>query len=234
MSAERIFRAIADVGDDLVARAEKEEKHRPSAWLRWGALAACCVLVIGLAALALPHMGFGAKSEAAMDTAAPAAQYAVTEEMLVEAPAPDLQSEPSMAEAPADETAAGGPETKEAPQAAQTAAMLPLLARDCAKLELRCGSESVTVTERAEVDAVMDALRALPLAHEDAEVRGEALTLYLYAQDAQAYYAVVELPLLRVASAEEYEAGGEAAQDYCSFDADALYEALLAQYFPES
>ena len=232
MSAERIFRAIADVGDDLVARAEKEAKHQPSAWLRWGALAACCVLVIGLAALALPRMGFGAKSEAAMDTAAPAAQYAVTEEMPVEAPAPDLKSEPSMAEAPAEAPAAE-PETKDAPQAAQTAAMLPLLARDCAKIELRCGGASVTITERAEVDAVMDALRALPLAHEEAEARGETLTLYLYAQDAQAYYAFVELPLLRVASAEEYEAGGEAAQDYCSADANALYEALLAQYFPE-
>ena len=155
MSAERIFRAIADVGDDLVARAEKEAKHQPSAWLRWGALAACCVLVIGLAALALPRMGFGAKSEAAMDMAAPAAQYAVTEEMPAEAPAPDRKSEPSMAEAPADEPPAAEPETKDAPQAAQTAAMLPLLARDCAKLELRCGGASVTVTERAEVDAVM-------------------------------------------------------------------------------
>ena len=233
MSAERIFRAIADVGDDLVARAEKEAKHQPSAWLRWGALAACCVLVIGLAALALPRMGFGAKSEAAMDTAAPAAQYAVTEEMPAEAPAPDLKSEPSMAEAPAEAPAAE-PETQDAPQAAQTAAMLPLLARDCAKLELRCGGASVTITERAEVDAVMDALRALPLAHEEAEARGETLTLYLYAQDAQAYYAFVELPLLRVASAEEYEAGGEAAQDYCSADANALYASLLAQYFPES
>lgn len=234
MSAERIFRAIADVGDDLVARAEKEAKHQPSAWLRWGALAACCVLVIGLAALALPRMGFGAKSEAAMDTAAPAAQYAVTEEMPAEAPAPDRKSEPSMAEAPAEKAAAAEPETQDAPQAAQTAAMLPLLARDCAKIELRFGGASVTITERAEVDAVMDALRALPLAHEEAEARGETLTLYLYAQDAQAYYAFVELPLLRVASAEEYEAGGEAAQDYCSFDADALYEALLARYFPES
>ena len=234
MSAERIFRAIADVGDDLVARAEKEAKHQPSAWLRWGALAACCVLVIGLAALALPRMGFGAKSEAAMDMAAPAAQYAVTEEMPAEAPAPDRKSEPSMAEAPADEPPAAEPETEEAPQAAQTAAMLPLLARDCAKLELRCGGASVTITERAEVDAVMDALRALPLAHEEAEARGETLTLYLYAQDAQAYYAFVELPLLRVASAEEYEAGGEAAQDYCSADANALYASLLAQYFPES
>ena len=233
MSAERIFRAIADVGDDLVARAEKEAKHQPSAWLRWGALAACCVLVIGLAALALPRMGFGAKSEAAMDTAAPAAQYAVTEEMPAEAPAPDRKSEPSMAEAPAEAPAAE-PETQDAPQAAQTAAMLPLLARDCAKLELRCGGASVTITERAEVDAVMDALRALPLAHEEAEARAETLTLYLYAQDAQAYYAFVELPLLRVASAEEYEAGGEAAQDYCSADANALYASLLAQYFPES
>lgn len=227
MSAERIFRAIADVGDDLVARAEKEEKHRPSAWLRWGALAACCVLVIGIAALALPKMGFGAKSEAAMDTAAPEAM-----EMPAEAPAPELKIEPSMAEAPDEETAEAGIETPSAPQAAADA-VLPLLERDCAKLELHCGGESVTITERAEVDAVMDALRALPLADEDADVRGEILTLYLYAQDAQAYYAVVELPKFRVASAEEYEAGGGAAQDYRSADAAALYASLLARYFPE-
>ena len=156
MSAERIFRAIADVGDDLVARAEKEAKHQPSAWLRWGALAACCVLVIGLAALALPRMGFGAKSEAAMDTAAPAAQYAVTAEMPVEAPAPDRKSEPSMAEAPAEAPAAE-PETQDAPQAAQTAAMLPPSMPKSMRLDINSGITISNTTSSAESRTVTSA-----------------------------------------------------------------------------
>ena len=109
---------------------------------------------------------------------------------------------------------------------------LPLLARDCAKIELRYGSGgSVTITDDAGVDAILQALRELPLVHEDTAVRAEILTLYLYEKDAQEYYAVVELPQFRVAGADEYENGGEPAQDYCSFDADALYQALLKLYF---
>ena len=70
MKADRIFRAIGDVGDDLIARADAPVRARPSVWLRWGALAACCALVVGLAALTLPHLNSGAKTAATADTAA--------------------------------------------------------------------------------------------------------------------------------------------------------------------
>lgn len=49
---EKIFRAIGFVGDDLIQRADApvERQIVKTAWIKWAALAACCVLVIGLAA----------------------------------------------------------------------------------------------------------------------------------------------------------------------------------------
>lgn len=49
---EKIFRAIGFVGDDLIQRADAPVERRSihTAWVKWAALAACCVLVIGLAA----------------------------------------------------------------------------------------------------------------------------------------------------------------------------------------
>lgn len=49
---EKIFRAIGFVGDDLIQRADApvERQSIHTAWIKWAALAACCVLVIGLAA----------------------------------------------------------------------------------------------------------------------------------------------------------------------------------------
>lgn len=50
---EVLFRAIGDIGDDLIARADQPVKKKQNAlWLRWSALAACCVLVVGIAAFA--------------------------------------------------------------------------------------------------------------------------------------------------------------------------------------
>lgn len=50
---EVLFRAIGDVGDDLIARADQPVKKKQNVlWLRWSALAACCVLVVGIAAFA--------------------------------------------------------------------------------------------------------------------------------------------------------------------------------------
>ena len=48
---EKLFRAIGYVGDDLISRADQPvEKQRSNVyWIKWAALAACCVLVIGLA-----------------------------------------------------------------------------------------------------------------------------------------------------------------------------------------
>ena len=49
---EKFFRAIGYVGDDLIQRADApvERQRIHTAWIKWAALAACCVLVIGLAA----------------------------------------------------------------------------------------------------------------------------------------------------------------------------------------
>ena len=48
---EKFFRAIGYVGDDLIQRADVpvERKTVNTTWVKWAALAACCVLVIGLA-----------------------------------------------------------------------------------------------------------------------------------------------------------------------------------------
>ena len=45
--SEKLFRAIGDVGDDLIARADAPVKKAPRVWVKWAALAACCALVIG-------------------------------------------------------------------------------------------------------------------------------------------------------------------------------------------
>ncbi len=49
---EKFFRAIGYVGDDLIQRADApvERQSIHTAWIKWAALAACCALVIGLAA----------------------------------------------------------------------------------------------------------------------------------------------------------------------------------------
>ncbi len=65
--AERLFRAIGYVGDDLIARADfpvPAQKTKIPALRRWAALAACCALVIGIAAYCLPRLDLGATSEA--------------------------------------------------------------------------------------------------------------------------------------------------------------------------
>lgn len=95
--SEALFRAIADVGDDLIARADAPVKKVKHVWVRWAALAACCALVIGAAAVALPRMQ--QKTEAASaDSAAPMmAAEAPTETEGMEmaaAPEPETQAAP--------------------------------------------------------------------------------------------------------------------------------------------
>lgn len=114
---EKLFRAIGFVGDDLIQRADAPvEARRPNtAWVKWAALAACCVLVIGLASR-LPL--FGAKTESAAETAtmtmdAPAAAAEaksdapqMTEETTEEAAPAEAEEAP--AEAPAAENRESG------------------------------------------------------------------------------------------------------------------------------
>ena len=50
---EKLFRAIGYVGDDLIQRADapaQAERKQPAVWIKWAALAACCALVIAVAA----------------------------------------------------------------------------------------------------------------------------------------------------------------------------------------
>ena len=122
MKGEELFRAVGQVGDDLIARAEKTPARQASRWRPLAALAACCVLLVGIAALVLP--GWLGSSKSA-DTAAPAAAAeesasakAYSEDILVESAAPEAEFEeyaaaqeaPAMeaptADAPAEDAAA--------------------------------------------------------------------------------------------------------------------------------
>ena len=72
MREETLFRAIGDVGDDLIARADEPvQKKKPVRWAGLAALAACCLIAVGLARLVTMSMGNTSDSTAAMDTAAP-------------------------------------------------------------------------------------------------------------------------------------------------------------------
>lgn len=111
--SEKLFRAIGDVGDDLIAQADVPVKKAPRVWVKWAALAACCALVIGAAAFVVPmfHAGSSAPEAASAPTADTAALEApAEEEMTLEA-----------AEAPAEAM----PETSPAEPAEQKTRTLP-------------------------------------------------------------------------------------------------------------
>ena len=76
---ETLFRAIGDVGGDLIHMAETRTFHS-SPWRRWGALAACLALVLCVSAIALPYFprGCGAAPETAASPAAEAVQNSKT------------------------------------------------------------------------------------------------------------------------------------------------------------
>lgn len=111
--SEKLFRAIGDVGDDLIAQADAPVKKAPRVWVKWAALAACCALVLGAAAFVVPmfHAGSSAPETASAPTADTAALEApAEEEMTLEA-----------AEAPAEAM----PETSPAEPAEQKTRTLP-------------------------------------------------------------------------------------------------------------
>ena len=111
MKGEQLFRAVGQVGDDLIARAEKMPARQTARWKPLAALAACCVLIVGIAALALPRWigNKAANTTAAAREAAPQAAMAedaaearaYSEDVLVEAAAPETEVESPAAEAPA-------------------------------------------------------------------------------------------------------------------------------------
>ena len=58
MREEKLFRAIGNVGDDLIARADEPvQKKKPVRWAGIAALAACCLIAVGLARLVTLSMG---------------------------------------------------------------------------------------------------------------------------------------------------------------------------------
>lgn len=112
MKGEELFRAVGQVGDDLIARAEKTPARQASRWKPFVALAACCVLLVGIAALTLPSWLGSSKTAS---TAAPAAAAeesasarAYSEDILVESAAPEAEFEEyaTAQEAPAMEAPA--------------------------------------------------------------------------------------------------------------------------------
>ena len=82
MREEKLFRAIGNVGDDLIARADEPvQKKKPVRWAGIAALAACCLIAVGLARLVTMSMGNTSDSTAALDATAPeAAMMQATEE----------------------------------------------------------------------------------------------------------------------------------------------------------
>ena len=98
---EKLFRAIGYVGDDLIQRADapaQAERKQPAVWIKWAALAACCALVISLAAR-LPLLQMKSASQAPEAAAMQASESTAAEEEKAEAP--DMTEE-AAAEAPAE------------------------------------------------------------------------------------------------------------------------------------
>ena len=89
---EKIFRAIGDVGDDLIERADRPVRKHAQVWVKWAALAACCALVIGAAAFIVPmfHAGSTAPETTSLSVdAAPAETELAAQEMETAEAAPE-------------------------------------------------------------------------------------------------------------------------------------------------
>ncbi len=86
MNGETIFRALSDVGDDLLEKARTKKFVNP--WRRWGKTAACLALVLCLTALVLPHFPRGCGSAMKEDAVSQqeAAETVESAEDEVEAP----------------------------------------------------------------------------------------------------------------------------------------------------
>ncbi len=103
MKEEKLFRAIGDVGGDLIDMAEKAT-FAPSRWRRWGSVAACLAVLAGLAALALPYVT-GSGDEDSTEVVLEAKLGAAREEFAAdttEAPAEAESAEEESAEAESD------------------------------------------------------------------------------------------------------------------------------------
>lgn len=75
---EKLLRALGDVGDDLIARADSC-RYGLNPWKRWGSLAASLALVVSLTALALPYLPMGCGSAEKSDGAVMEGEYQYTQ-----------------------------------------------------------------------------------------------------------------------------------------------------------
>ena len=133
--AETLFRAIGAVGDDLIARADEPVKKAPRIWVKWAALAACCVLVIGAAAFVWPMFHAGSS---APDTAAPMAADSAAQE------------EKSADTAPMDAAEAPEPAAEAAAEEADTAAAASAVTLTVDAFTLTRTSASFTLTSETD------------------------------------------------------------------------------------
>ena len=98
---EKFFRAIGYVGDDLIQRADApvERQRVKTAGIKWAALAACCVPVIGLASR-LPLLG--AKTGNTAPETASMMLDSTTATTEAKSEAPQMTEEAAVEEAPAE------------------------------------------------------------------------------------------------------------------------------------
>lgn len=220
MKQERLFRAIADVGDDLIERAAKPVR-RNTAWVRWGALAACLVLVIGVAAY-LPSL-FGAKSaKSAMEMAATSSmdQPRAEEAMEVPAETPRDEPEPDMA---ADAPAEDAPEAPEAPEApAAQAQDIDLLGGSFTSAHLVFEGDMVVELTGEELEALLAQLRALPESGGTESFDLDKMPLVIRLFEGQSCTVQLVLP---------WFCPEDAALGVTSQEAIVLYESLIEMYF---
>ena len=115
---EKIFRAIGFVGDDLIQRADApvERKTVNTTWVKWAALAACCVLVIGLASR-LPLLG--AKTANTAPETASMMLDSTTATTEAKSEAPQMTEETAAEEAPAEAEEAPAEEPAEEARAGE-------------------------------------------------------------------------------------------------------------------
>ena len=132
---EKIFRAIGDVGDDLIERADRPVRKHAQVWVKWAALAACCVLVIGAAAFVWPMFHAGSS---APDTAAPMAADSAAQE------------EKSADTAPMDAAEAPEPAAEAAAEEADTAAAASAVTLTVDASTLTRTSASFTLTSKTD------------------------------------------------------------------------------------
>ena len=97
MKQEKLFLALADIGDDLIERAETR-RFSGNGWKKWLSLAASVVLVLCLGTLVLPELPIGCSSEGAPLAETDTSVYeSLTDDMKDEIAAEDYEAVPEEA-----------------------------------------------------------------------------------------------------------------------------------------